>query len=132
MLELPRAPNARIIAYYRAAPRSFSDPMADIGHQAADCRGLAQRLGGIITAEITDVGSGLRMRNLPGYDRLVSAVNAQHLDRVVVSDLSRLGRDLNELRVFFELCGEKGVEIWAPNSALSPRCISLPCPSSSK
>lgn len=100
-------PQRRFFAYYRTATGSIQ-----VRHQQLECERLVVRLDGTIAGYAADVGSGLRMSDLPGYLRLLGAVTARDVHAVVASDLSRFGRDLRELAQLFELCDQNGVEIW--------------------
>ncbi len=84
------------VAYCRV---STADQTVD--NQALELQAVADKAGWVIEETYTDVISGAKSKR-QGLDRLMKAVRRREVDRVLVWDISRLGRSLQHLLTLLE------------------------------
>lgn len=67
---------------------------------------------GALRYELSDVGTGSRVKNRPGYQKLLNLIRERKITHIVARDLSRFGRRIRHLYHLMELCTENGVLVY--------------------
>ena len=100
------------VAYCRV---STADQTVD--NQALELQAVADKAGWVIEETYTDVISGAKSKR-QGLDRLMKAVRRREVDRILVWDISRLGRSLQHLLTLLEEFQTFGVHLYFHQQAL--------------
>ena len=94
-----------------------SDDQKSVARQVEHARAYASRKGWTVAEEyafLDDGISGAEFANRPGFVRLMNALKPQAaFDVLVVSELSRLGREQLELGYALKQLSQAGVKVWS-------------------
>jgi len=82
-----------------------------VSRQRDDCRKLARERGWRIVTEHVDNDTSATARRRPGYDSLLSDIEAGRVDIVVAWHVDRVVRRLADLQPLIDLCERTGVRI---------------------
>lgn len=93
-----------------------STNIQDYERQINELTALAERNGWDIAASFAEKVSGAR-RNTERAEllRMVEYVEANHIDKVLVTELSRLGRDTLQVLEVIEMLNRKGISLYIQN-----------------
>lgn len=93
-----------------------STNIQDYERQINELTALAERNGWDIAASFAEKVSGAR-RNTERAEllRMVEYVEANHVDKVLVTELSRLGRDTLQVLEVIEMLNRKGISLYIQN-----------------
>ena len=99
----------RVALYARCSTDSQT-----VENQLLELRRVADRMGWVVVAEISDQGvSGTKGRDQrPGFDRLLHGVARHEFDLVAAWAVDRLGRSLRDLVGFLEDLRERNVDLF--------------------
>lgn len=93
-----------------------STNIQDYDRQINELTGLAKRNGWKIAASFTEKVSGAKKNNeRTELLRMVEYVEANHINKVVVTELSRLGRDTLQVLEVIEMLNAKGISLYIQN-----------------
>ena len=92
--------------------RTNRDDLVGVAEQSSACTTLVTSLGGTVTFEVADFGTGMKALNLPGYGRMIEAIARGHVDAIVASRIDQFGKNISALNELFSLCARHDVEIW--------------------
>lgn len=93
-----------------------STNIQDYDRQINELTGLAKRNGWKIAASFTEKISGAKKNNeRTELLRMVEYVEANHINKVVVTELSRLGRDTLQVLEVIEMLNAKGISLYIQN-----------------
>ena len=108
---------------------TVADEAKSVTRQVDNARAYAERKGWTVVDEhiyVDDGVSGAEFANRPGFMRLMNALKPQPpFDVVVVSELSRLGREQFETGYTLKQLSQAGVNVW---SYLENRQVMLDSP----
>ena len=88
-----------------------------VDNQALELQGVADKAGWEIAKTYTDVISGAKSKRI-GLDALMRGVRRKEVDRVLIWDISRLGRSLQHLIGLLEEFQANGVALYFHQQAL--------------
>lgn len=93
-----------------------STNIQDYDRQINELTGLAKRNGWKIAASFAEKVSGAKKNNeRTELLRMVEYVEANHINKVVVTELSRLGRDTLQVLEVIEMLNAKGISLYIQN-----------------
>lgn len=93
-----------------------STNIQDYDRQINELTGLAKRNGWKIAASFSEKVSGAKKNNeRTELLRMVEYVEANHINKVVVTELSRLGRDTLQVLEVIEMLNAKGISLYIQN-----------------
>lgn len=93
-----------------------STNIQDYERQINELTALAERNGWDIAASFAEKVSGAkRNTERPELLRMVEYVEANHIDKVLVTELSRLGRDTLQVLEVIEMLNRKGISLYIQN-----------------
>jgi DNA invertase Pin-like site-specific DNA recombinase len=95
---------------YARTNRRDVDGNRDIARQADRCRQLVYGLGGDVVALFEDHASGVAAAP-PALGRLLEEAQLGRVEHVVVSDVTRLGRDVRRVQLLLAHLAELGVDV---------------------
>ncbi len=99
----------KAIIYCRAA--STEDAEMRLSTQASDCLAYAKEHSYEVLEVISEMGiSGLNL-NREGLQKLLSMCHNNEIEAVIVSDISRLARGINQLKSLFQTFADTQVEL---------------------
>jgi DNA invertase Pin-like site-specific DNA recombinase len=105
----------RVALYFRVSTDSQT-----VENQRLELRAVAERLGWIVVAELSDEGiSGAKGREQrPAFDRLMQMVTRREIDLIAVWSVDRLGRSLQNLIGFLNEINERQVDLYLHTQGL--------------
>jgi DNA invertase Pin-like site-specific DNA recombinase len=105
----------RVALYTRVSTDSQT-----VENQHRELKAVAERLGWIIVAELSDEGiSGAKGREQrPAFDRLMQMVTRREIDLIAVWSVDRLGRSLQNLVGFLNEINERQVDLYLHTQGL--------------
>ena len=88
----------------------------DYDRQLNDLRDYASRMGYNVVKEFAEKISGAKkVAEREALTELLSFVEANHIDKVLVTELSRLGRDILQVLEVIEMLNGKGISLYIQN-----------------
>ena len=93
--------NSRRVAIYARYSSDMQNPKS-VDDQFSECRKHAERHGYEVVKEYADAGMSGSLRDRPGFQSLLAAVQAQSFDIVLFEHVDRLGRDLERASNFYK------------------------------
>ncbi|WP_308554052.1 recombinase family protein [uncultured Mediterranea sp.] len=98
---------------------NFKDRLANFYWTVVELTALAERNGWDIAASFAEKVSGAK-RNTERTEllRMVEYVEANHIDKVLVTELSRLGRDTLQVLEVIETLNSKGISLYIQNYSI--------------
>jgi DNA invertase Pin-like site-specific DNA recombinase len=107
----PTLPRRVAIGYARVAAVSQRAPRAGLDAQAAKIQARARAEGITCVEVIEDSGESALNLKRPGLKRLFRALDAGPISVVITADLSRLARDMSDLRRLLSRFARRGVSL---------------------
>jgi site-specific DNA recombinase len=103
--------------YIRTATSNPDEQQERIEAQRTACHTAAQAYGLDVTHEFSDVGVSGATMDRPGLDGLRDVIARQIIDALVVVDINRLARRVDDLLALCEECTAHGVVIYLASDA---------------
>jgi DNA invertase Pin-like site-specific DNA recombinase len=117
-----KQPNNKIIAMYCRVANSIDDPFA-IRQQEKKVQTFAAENGYTIRAVYLDNGYSGLSADRPALLSLMGDIEAGKIERVIMTDASRLFRDPLQIAGFFDLCGRNDVAVTTIEECPSRPCV---------
>ncbi len=96
--------------YCRVA-HSGPDSAEVLTEQRHQLENYAREHGFEAVGSSSDIGSGLTL-DRPGLQRFLDAVEDESVDALLLTDLTRLGRDVNKVIQFWHLLRGRGIHVY--------------------
>ena len=103
------------VGYVRVAAVSHTHPRSGLDAQIATIRAFTKAEGIELVRVFEDAGQSAHNRWRPGLLALMPAVGAGHASLIIVPDLTRLARDLGDLRRLMDSFARRGVRLVSAN-----------------
>jgi site-specific DNA recombinase len=105
---------AAIYARKSTEQHGISEESKSVTRQLEHARAFAERQGWSVVEEFADDGiSGAEFERRPGFVQMLNALRARGFDVLIVSELSRLGREQLELGYVMKQLGQAEVAVWS-------------------
>lgn len=99
------------VIYCRTATHKLNCPSNSVTKQKKICRKLAIHLGSSVVGVITDEGWGGSNLKRPGIKKLISLIKEFKPNYLIVTDIERLSRDIEDYIYLKNIFTQQGVQI---------------------